>query len=873
MALTAGAKLGPYEILAAAGAGGMGEVYRARDTRLDRIVAIKILPDVFVADPNRLRRFQQESQSVAALNHSNIVAVYDVGLHEGSPYLVMEYLEGKTLRERLNDGALPIGKALELAQQIARGLSAAHERGIIHRDLKPENIFLTRDGTAKLLDFGLAKPVATAATADVTAGSQTSPGVVMGTAGYMSPEQVRGEVVDHRADIFSFGAVLYEMLGGKRAFSGDTSVEVMTAILKSEPPEFDPTVKISPGLDRIIRHCLEKNAADRFQTARDLTFALSALSGADGSGAVRAVQPARHRAWMVWAVAGLAALALAVTGLLMLRPSEQAYRLQFAIPVEGEIATLAVSPDGEMLAYISPEENTGAGALYIQHIGEPKATRLEGTEGASYPFFSPDHKYVAFFAGGKLKKVSTSGGVPQILAKVTTARGGSWGTKDVIIYAPESAGWLWRINADGTQVAPLTRALVAADEPSHRFPVFLPDGEHFVFWAGNFNETPNDKVSGIYISSLQAKKKELILPIRSNAGYASGYLFYLDEQNALQALPITPEGKITGQPRVVAPLVGHYPSTYWGAFGVSINGTLVYGLSTGAPRSQLTWYDRSGNELGKVGEPGIISNPSLSPDDAWVAVDIADLKSKNIDVWLENLARGTMTRFTFDPSEETTGIWSRDGSIIAFRGASQRRLNVKSARGLQPERSVVADVQTGDTLPTAWTPDGKQVLVTNQPSTGGSDLDLISLDGKITPFIDTPANETNGQISPDGKWVVYASNESGDWEIYATTFPVASGKIQISRGGGIEPRWRADGKEVFYVGPGSMLTAVSLSTEGTLSTGTPQPLFQMHGRAPASSTDLFTYDVAKDGKRFLVNRYLKPSNLQPLNIVLNSTAQ
>ena len=870
MSLATGTKLGPYEILAAAGAGGMGEVYRARDTRLDRTVAIKVLPEGIANDPSRLRRFEQESQTIAALNHPNIVAIYDVGVHEGSPYLVMEYLEGKTLRERLDEGSLPVSKAIEYAQQVSRGLAAAHERGIIHRDVKPDNIFISKDGFAKLLDFGLAKARAVAAAADATVGSQTSPGMVLGTAGYMSPEQVRGESVDARSDIFSFGATLYEMLGGKRAFQGDTSVEVMTAILKAEPPEFDPAVKISPGMERIVRHCLEKNPAHRFQTASDLTFALGALSGTDIATSVRtAMQGAVRPKWMKWVPGVIAAVIIVAIAALLLRPKEPVHHMQFAIPVEGELAYFGISPDGEMLAYVATDD-TGMGALYVQRVGEPNATRLEGTEGASYPFFSPDHKFVAFFADGKMKKVAASGGVPQVLAKVTSARGGSWGTKDVIIYCPEAGGPLWRINSDGTGLAPLTAGLFTPNEASHRFPVFLPDGEHFLFWSGNFNELPNDKETGIYFSSLAAKSKELIVLGRSSPGYSKGQLFYADSQNALVALPIDSKGKATGQPQVVAGLVGLYPSTYWAAFSVATNGTLIYGLGTGAPTSQLTWYDRAGKELSKLGEPGILANPNLAPDDTWVAVDVADLKAKNIDVWIENVVHGTTSRFTFDPSEETNGVWSRDGSMIAYRSAGTRRLVVKKSRGLEAERVLINGSGGGDTLPTDWTPDGKQIMVASQASTGGEDIDLVGLDGKVTPFLDGPASETNGQISPDGKWVIYASNESGDWEIYATTFPVPGGKIQISRGGGIEPRWRADGKEIFYIGPKNMLTAVSLNIDATLSTATPQPLFQLSGRAPISSTDLYKYDVVKDGSRFLVNRYMKPTNVPPLNIVLNA---
>jgi len=871
MPLSTGTRLGPYEIIAAAGAGGMGEVYRARDARLDRTVAIKVLPENFAVDAGRLKRFEQESRSVAALNHPNILAVYDVSLDHGMPYLVTEYLEGKTLRERLNEGALPMSKAVDCAQQIARGLAAAHERGIVHRDLKPENIFLTRDGHAKLLDFGLAKPLA--GVADATMGSTTSPGVVLGTAGYMAPEQVRGESVDQRADIFSFGAVLYEMLGGKRAFSGDTSVEVMTAILKSEPPEFDPAVKISPGLDRIVRHCLEKNAADRFQTARDLTFALGALSGTDSSTSQKAVPAASRNRGVLWIAVALACVALAIVALVLKSPHGPVRRMQFAMPVEGEVAYFAISPDGEMLAYVSPDENTGIGILYVQHIGDAAPTRLDGTEEATYPFFSPDHNFVAFFANGHLKKMPISGGVPQILAKTTSARGGSWGSKDVIIYAPEAGGPIWRINPDGTQSAAITEIVPnSSDDASHRFPIFLPDGEHFLFWSGNFNEQPNDKYSGIYLTALSSpKNKKLIALCRSSAGYSNGFTYYIDDQNALRALPMDAAGNAKGESKIISGKVGRYPSTYLGAFSVSTAGTVIFGLGTGAPLSQLTWFDRTGKEVGKVGDPGILANPSLSPDNTAVAVDIIDLKSKNIDVWIESVEHGTMSRFTFDPAEETNAVWSPDGSTIAYRNAGFQRVMARKARGVDPARQVLSrNTATVDTIPTDWSRDGKTIVVSSQPNSGGAIVELVGIDGRITPFLNGPANQTNGQISPDGKWMLYASNESGEWEIYATPFPSASGKVQISRGGGTEPRWNRNGKEIFYLGPKNMLTAISVTEEsGALSTGTPQTLFQLDGRAPISSTDLFTYDVAKDGQRFLVNRYLKPASVPPLNIILN----
>ncbi len=427
----------------------------------------------------------------------------------------MELLEGETLRERLNRGTLPVRKVIEIGTQIAHGLAAAHERGIVHRDLKPENIFLTKDGHVKLLDFGLAKDQSTAAVANPSDGAttimRTAPGVVMGTAPYMAPEQVRGEVVDHRADIFSFGAVLYEMLSGKRAFGGDSSVETMNAILKSDPPEIDPaTVKISPGLDRILRHCLEKNPADRFQSARDLTFALGALSGSESASAALATvgTAGKRKRWM-WAIAAVAlAAAAGVVGYLAAKsgPAE-AQRMDFAIPTEGEVTHLALSPDGSMLAYVSPDDSTGEGLIHVQRVGSATANHLDGSEGASYPFWSPDSKYIAFFAHGKLKKMAVPGGVPEVIAKAENGRGGTWGKKNIILYTPNAAGPIWRVNPDGTDAAALTDKLLDAGVLSHRWPVFLPDGEHFLFWAGDFRESPDDHHSGIYFSSLSANRK------------------------------------------------------------------------------------------------------------------------------------------------------------------------------------------------------------------------------------------------------------------------------------------------------------------------------------------------------------------------------
>jgi eukaryotic-like serine/threonine-protein kinase len=877
MSLTPGSKLGPYEIQSALGAGGMGEVYRAHDTRLGRDVALKILPESFARETDRLHRFEQEARAVATLNHPNILAVFDTGQQNGSPYLVSELLEGETLRTTLDSGSPSQRKAIEYGVQIAQGLAAAHEKGIVHRDLKPENIFITKDGRIKILDFGLAKLAQKGAVPDsvTLTSSHTAAGVVMGTASYMAPEQVRGEAADPRTDIFAFGAVLYEMLSGTRAFRRETTAETMTAVLKEDPPELsDPGHPVSPALDRIVRRCLEKSPDQRFQSAKDLSFALSALSGTDSSAAARiAARQVKHPLLLWSAVAFTVAAVAVVTWLFARRPAAEE-RMHFAIPVSGEVSHLALSADGSMLAFVSPDEKSGIPVIHVQRVGSPEVRDLPGTEGASYPFWSPDGAYLGFFGGGKLQKIALVGGPPQVLAKAWASRGGSWGQTNVILYEPDSGTPIWRVNPDGSGAAPVTDRVFAEDDQSHRWPVFLPDGNHFLFWAGNFGGSTDD-TSGIYVSSLDDKEKRLLVKAHSSFAIDSGHLYYADDERHLISLPLdTSTATLSGNPMVIADSVGFQPSTYWAALTASSSGTLIYNTSTGATLSVLTWMDRSGKQLGQLGGPVVQCNPMISPDGNRVAVDISDPKANNVDIWLESTNASGNARFTFDPAEEVVGVWSRSGQTLAYRSAGgsvgRGTLFFKRADGLERERKVVEIGSSDDRIPNSWSLGDQQILCAHQSPTGYS-LELLPYEGgKPVPFQTGPGNRTNGMISPDGKWVAYASDESGNWEIYVTTFPDAVGKWQVSRGGGTEPRWRGDGKEMFYLGPGGMLTSVPVNTVGTFATGTPTPLFQFHGRAPISSTDAFSYDVAKDGKRFLVNRYVKPEKITPLTIVLNA---
>lgn len=882
MALMNGTRLGPYEIVAPIGAGGMGEVYRAHDARLERNVAIKVLPASNSADPDSLRRFEQEARAASQLNHPNIVVIHDFGTHEGSPYVVQELLQGETLREWLKSGPLGTRKTTEYALQIARGLATAHDKGIVHRDLKPENIFITSDGRVKILDFGLAKLMASEPEPVTLSGTRTAtvatrPGTVMGTVGYMSPEQVRAQPTDARTDIFSLGAILFEMLTGRRAFQRDTSAETMTAILKEDPPEISALAAGIPlSLERVVNHCLEKSTELRFQSAKDLAFALSALSGSGTSPALPAIEKIRYPRWLPWAALVTVALAGISAVYLVLERSAPAERMQFAIPVQSEVSDLALSSDGRMLALIERDDASGENMLFFERLGAADATRLDGTEGASYPFWSPDDNNLGFFANGEMQRVSISGGPPQVIVSAPHGRGGSWGSQGVIIYAPDTGGPLWRVGADGNGAAALTQKSFLPGESSHRWPEFLPDGDHFLFLSSDFGTQAPGVVDGIYASSLSAQSKKLVMRADSNFSYANGHLYFEDEHNDLAQVPFNlRQEKAAGNPQIIAAHLVFVASVYRGMLAAGGNDTVVYSTNAATNTSALTWVDLRGKELQRVGALASEANPSISPDGNHVVLDMADAKSNTVNVWIEDLAHETASRFTFDLAEDATGVWSRDARSIAYRTNGKEgagSIMVKAASGLEAAREVYRTKVQDDILPNSWSPNDKFIVCTLEPVASGSTLVLLDVaTGKLTPFIANQASVTNGMISPDGKWVAYASNETGTWEIYVSTFPGAQGKWQVSRAGGTEPRWRGDNKQIYYIDPKGMLTAVGVNTQNAFSAGTPTPLFALHGRQQISNTDLFTYDVSKDGKRFLVNRSIKPDHVEPLTVILNAT--
>ncbi|PYS32627.1 MAG: hypothetical protein DMF75_11500 [Acidobacteria bacterium] len=879
MTIAAGTKLGRYEIRSKIGAGGMGEVYRARDEKLNRNVAIKVLPAALSQDGERLRRFEQEAQAAGALNHPNILAVYDVGTHDDAPYIVSELLEGEELREQLNDGLLPQRKALDYAQQIAQGLAAAHERGITHRDLKPENLFVTTDGRVKILDFGLAKlrPLRNeGVSSEIDTRKQiTDPGTVMGTVGYMSPEQVRGHDADHRSDIFSFGSILYEMLSGQRAFRRDTMAETMTAILKEDPPELSETTRINPQLEKIVRRCLEKQPERRFHSASDLAFAIESIAGtgtSSGQTMTMAASPAlrpRTRERIAWA-AGTAVLLIAALAFAFLyfrrSPTESSNPVRFFI-TEPEKSTFSrteapISPDGRHLAFVATTAD-GKQLLWVRSLDAFSARSLTGTEGANYPFWSPDSRSLGFFADGKLKKIEAAGGPPLTLCDAPNGRGGTWNRDGVIVFTPNTTAPLYRVSASGGMASAVTKLEEVArrrQDRSHRWPSFLPDGNHFLYLG-----------VGIRVASLDAPEGKLLLQADSNAVYAQGYLLFVRERT-LMAQPFdTKRLEMAGDAVPIAEQVQVGGGGGRGAFSVSEQGILAYRTGDVGSGAQLTWFDRSGKQTGVFGDLANYASLHLSPDGKRAAVSIG---GRNGDIWIYELARGLRTRLTFDPEAQHDVIWSPDGNRLVFNSSRKGRLDLyqKAADGSGSEELLVeSDV---DKYPISWSPDGRFLLYGTTFDVPKTKTDLwvlpVSGDRKPFPFLQTVFNESFGQFSPDGGWIAYKSDESGRDEVYVTLFPGPGGKRQISTAGGAFPRWRSDGKEIFYLAPDNKLMAVEVKGQGaTLEVGAARVLFDVR---PGNPTSGYQYDVTSDGQRFLVNISVDQKASSPITVVINWTA-
>jgi Tol biopolymer transport system component len=887
MPLASGTRLGPYEITAAIGAGGMGEVYKATDTRLNRTVAIKVLPPHFADNVDMKQRFEREAQTIAGLNHPNICTLHDVG-EAASPephgaaihYLVMEYLEGETLAARLSRGPLPLDEALKVAGEIVDALDKAHRQGVVHRDLKPSNVMLTTGGTArpgsphvKLLDFGLAKWAASGQPGSLSAlptrADVTAQGTILGTLQYMAPEQVEGKEADARTDLFAFGAVLYEMVTGKKAFEGKSQASLIGAIMKAEPRPISHVQPMTPAiLDHLVARCLAKDPEERWQDAHSLMIQLQwigrsrTMTGV--SPATAAAARRRTRIELVGLACGLVLLAgVSVPAFLYVRGPGDPEALQFRHTVVGlSVAEIAVSPDGRSIAFVAQPETPGAFSLFVRPVGGLTARKLAGTDSASQPFWSPDSRFIAFVAGGKLKKVEASGAGVQSLCEVQDFSGGAWstGSAETIVFG--SSKGLNRVSAEGGTPEPITT--LDPSETGHLWPNFLPDGRHFMYLA--WSEDANSRA--VYVGALDSKEKTRLLAAESNAAYASsassgqaapGYVLF-HRGATLFARPFdATKLAFTGEAVHIADNVS-LGTGGRGNFGVSQNGVLIYHQQTaatgggrGAPTAsvQFGFVDRTKRLLGRAMEPGIYGDMDLSPDGTLIAV--TQYTGAGADIWVIDWQKGTSTRLTLDPADDVNPVWSQPkGDRIAF--TTWRKGNadiyVKNANGIGEETPLL-ESPANESIQD-WSRDGRYIAYEfGQDSF--QDIYALPLfgDGKPFPVVQGHFRKDEPQFSPDGKWLAYTSDESGAFQVYVLSFPALDQKVTVSTAGGGQPRWSRDGKELFYLAPTSTFMAADFTPGPKAQSGVPHVLFPAYPGATASDPTRHQWSVGPEG-RFLI---------------------
>ena len=862
MTLAAGTKLGPYEIVAPLGAGGMGEVYRAKDTRLERSVAIKVLPQHLSSSPEVRQRFEREAKTISQLSHSHICALYDVGNQDGVEYLVMELLEGETLADRLGKGSLPLEQTLRYGTEIADALDKAHRQGIVHRDLKPGNVMLTKSGV-KLLDFGLAKamtpPVQSAVTSLPTVmgsakESLTEAGTILGTFQYMAPEQLEGREADARTDIFAFGCVLYEMATGRKAFMGASQASLISSIMKEEPAPISATAPMTPpALERVVKRCLSKDPEDRWQNAADLKSELKWIAeGGSQSGIpapAAAVSPRRRLGWAPWAAAlALAAAAFAAGRLQHRAPETPVTRSSIDVPGSVELnrwSSLALSPDGTTLVFAATGAD-GKDLIWSRRMDSFAIQAIPGTEGGMMPFWSPDSKSIAFFADRKLKRVPVAGGAVLSICDAQDGRGGAWSEEDVIVFAPAPFSGLFEVPATGG--AP--QAVTKLDRPggTHRLPWFLPGGKRVLYLSGA-QTSDTSKDTAIMALDLATGKSTLVAKENSEGRFVRpGYLAFVREGNLLLQ-PFDPSSlKLSGAPVPVAEGVAFEAFRWIGNFTFSNTGRLVYQSNEAARKSRLTWFDLDGRELGSLGEASSFFTLALAPDDRRVVATVIGGRNVRPEVRLYDLERGVGSRFTFGDQGANFPVWSPDGKEIAF-GDPGSGVRVKPADGGSEGRLVLK--MSTNVWPLGWSPDGKRMLLRIQDASGGGvDLYDLPLEGEAPPrklFATDPANLVNGAISPDGKWLLYVSNETGREEIYVVPYPALGEKRQVSTSGGTSGVWLGN-RSILYVQPSDgKLFAVDLDENGaSLRMGAPRAMFgnKIPPRGP--------FSVSHDGKRMLV---------------------
>jgi len=852
-----------YRITGKIGAGGMGEVYRATDTKLGREVALKVLPNAVADDPERLARFEREAKALASLNHPNIAQIYGVE----NRTLVMELVEGEALR-----GPLPMALALEYARQIAEGLEAAHEKGIIHRDLKPANVKVTPAGVVKVLDFGLA---AVAPSSSAAADPNNSPtltlaateaGVIMGTAAYMSPEQAAGKPVDKRSDIWSFGVVLWEMLSGKRLFQGETVTHTLAAVLTQEPDWTRLPASTPAGIRRLLKRCLTRERKNRLPDMGSARLEIQeALVG--NVAEPRAAVPKRTGA-IAWAAAAIcAAAALALAWLHFGRPTPELHVLKVSVspPEKSRFAAdmiPAVSPDGRRIVFAAIVD--GKDSLWIRDTDSLLARMLPGTDGAAFPFWSPDSRFVAFFANDKLKKIDAAGGPVLTLCDAAEGEGGSWNQAGVIIFAATTDSILFRVAATGGNPTPITALDGANLENSHRFPWFLPDGRQFLYTVRSNDAERN----GVYVASLASQGCRRLFAASSNAVYAPpGYLLFT-RSGTLMAQPFDPGKAVSkGEPFPIAEQVDWQGSRTQSQFSVSQNGVLAYISGGNARNVQLTWFDRSGNAIGVLGTPGVLIQPAIAPDGRSVVVDRLDPQTGFYDLWLHDLARGTVSRLTFQSKTNDSPVWSPDGREIVFSSTRDGIRNLYR-RAVFAGPDEVLDQEPRRKWADDWSRDGQYLIEDVIAPKTSSDIWVVPLSGnrRPFPFVQTSFDESHGRLSPNGRWLAYSSNETERDEIYVQTFPTHAAKWQVSTKGGVRPVWSRNGAELFFISPDRKLMAVEVKTVGDqFAASVPKPLFPVRLGSDA------WFDVNQEG-HFLIPSQVDALAEAPMTLVVNWAA-
>jgi eukaryotic-like serine/threonine-protein kinase len=887
-----GRSVGHYKVLSLIGAGGMGEVYRAKDTRLNRTVAIKVLSEELATRPDQKQRLQREAKAVAALNHPHICVLHELGYHEGTDYLVMEYLGGETVAQTLRKGPLPIDQVLKYSLQIAEALDQAHRHGVVHRDLKPSNVMLTSSGV-KLLDFGLAqvgvalpgfRPVSSArgeprADEDISVSSVEAPpltvhGTIAGTLQYMAPEQLEGKQADARTDIFAFGALLYEMVTGEKAFEGKTQISVMAAIMDHTPPPVS-SVQASayPLFDHVIQSCLEKNPDSRWQSAADILIELKMIAAVGArlrpSLSERTVTFREQFAWTVVAGLVIAAGIAAFIGLSekrALQPSVLGFEVQ--TPETGFPSHIAVSPDGQRLAMVTIGDK--GSALLVRRLDDPALHILPDTEGAQSPFWSPDGRYIGFLSQGKLKKVGFFGAPAETLCDAPGSLGATWSSDDVILFGSDN-GPISAVSASGGAARPVTHLDNARAETGHLRPSFLPDGKHFLFVA----RSTRRENSAVFVGSLDSSPPKQLLASELKAVFAPPRHLLFVRDTTLMAQEFDPTRlELRGDPVLIAEDVGTNAGNGQAGFSVSDNGLLAYRAGGSITNRQLLLTDRAGNRTGLAGIPAAFQNPAFSPDGQFVAVARQD---QGADIWIMTVASGQMSRFTFDPAVDDAPAWSPDGTHIIFsstRDAGIADLYIKPSNSTGQEETILKSGHSK--RPLSWSPDARFLIYEERDSDTQTDLWILPMfgDKKGTPLLRTPFNESQAQFSPDGRWIAYASDVSGRLEVYVQSFPLTGTKLQISINGGMQPHWRSDGKELFFLSlPGvEELMAVDVdagAADSVFHKSDPRKLFQID---LLSANQRNSYDVT-NSQRFLLNVIPRPTGLPPaVTVVVNWTA-